>query len=123
MHIVTDTLVVAEMYVRGKNSFDGGTVSNNLIIYLKREGNYYFKLMSDGDLGALRMRLNICETNSEKNSIFSRLALKGYMNDETDWESVERETDKDYYKKKLKDKSYRKIAIEYTEKELGIGKD
>lgn len=118
LHIVTDSLVVAEMYVRGKNSFDGGTVSDRLFIYLKRGENTYFNELSDTEMGNLRIRLNICDTNSEKNAIFSRLALKGYMNGETDWESIERTTFKD--RKEWKDKNYRKFAIEYTEKELGI---
>ena len=120
LHVMTDSLVVAEIYARGKNSFDGGTISNGIYIYLQRGEDYYFQdICNDKDQAHLYTRLYLCETASEKNKIFGRIAINGYMNDETDWESLKRtrtKKDKDFYK----DKKMRQIAIKYSEEQLGI---
>ena len=66
-HVITDSLAVTEMYVRGKNSFDGGTASTIIFIYLERGGDYYFKRLDDSDVANLQIRLDVCGTSKEKN--------------------------------------------------------
>lgn len=116
MHVITDTLIFGEIYVRGKNGFDGGTMQTNLFIYLEKDGNKYISMIDD-DKPKLAIRLNFCKSDEERNSILSKLAKKGILNDETEWESFEREAKNDKY---YKNKSSRDFAIKYLDKELDI---
>lgn len=114
IQVHTDSLVVGEIYTRGRNSFDGGTAQHNVFIYYENSGNIYFDFLSADAIVPLVMRAEVENTLSNKNYIFVRYVKKhGDLNDETCYENLVRNNNGD----DIKDLKFFK---KYFDKELGI---
>ena len=108
IHIQNDSLVFGEIYFRGRNSFDGGSVGNNLFIFYTNKNGEYFSFIDE--YATLVMRIELEPNQKDKNDVLSRYAVKnGILNDETSYEQLLRYTshrlseikDKKYFKKYL----------------------
>jgi len=117
IQISTDSLVVGEIYTRGKNSFDGGTAQHNVFIYYKTNSDTYFGFLDTDEIVQLLMRANVESSASSKNYIFVRYVKKhGDLNNETSYDYLNRTTKS---KEDIKDiKFYKK----YFDEKLGIDK-
>ena len=114
IHICTDSLIFGEIYIRGKNSFDGGTCSNEHFIYFEKANNRYYYRVDNDDLSLLLMRMDLENNAKDKNNILAKfVTAKGYLNNETDYESFIRT--KENYKP-----SDKKFAIKYLNEKLDI---
>ena len=114
IHVQSDSLILGEIYVRGRNSFDGGTVSNDLFIFFSNKDGEYFSFV-DENKAALIMRMGIETSSSGKNNVIARYAIKhGELNYETSYEYLIRYNNNNT---DIKDKKFYK---KYLDKELGI---
>ena len=102
IHVQTDSLIFGEIYVRGKNSFDGVTINHNTFIYYSVGGTYFFDYVDTDDLVHLHMRMSLENTFSEKNKILVKYVTKnGYLNDETDYDNQKRNYSSSFEEKQI----------------------
>lgn len=114
IHICNDSIVFGEFYVRGKNSFDGGSCQNRTFIFYKSNNGKYYHEMDSEELVSLVLRMDLEDNERSKNDIMKRVAIKhGYLNCETDYDNLKRT----HKPTKTYDKKW---SREYFDKELGI---
>jgi hypothetical protein len=119
IHIQTDSLILGENYVRGKNSFDGGTMNINMFIFLKNENGTYFIVMDDESVATLELRMGFENSQIEKNKILSKYVIKhGHLNRETDYENRMRGYKNDKFFKRTPKQI--EFAKKYFEEKLDI---
>lgn len=94
IHLYTDSLVLGEVAIRGKNSFDGYNVSKLLFVYLDNklddgylatmniEDDYFYKFV---------LRLELEKNEAKKYELLSKFAkVYGFLVNETEYDVAKR---------------------------------